>query len=97
VVGAVGNISQTRWQLTEESRVTVPTALLVLLVFWLVLLFGSYGLFAPQHATTIVVLFLSAVAASGAILLIIDLERPSLGVIHLSPDPLHHAIAVLNR
>ena len=96
-LAAGANISQTRWQLAEESRVTVPTPLLVLLVFWLVLLFGSYGLFAPRHATTITVLFLSAVAASGAILLIIDLEQPSRGVIHLSPDPLQHAIAVLNR
>jgi CDP-diglyceride synthetase len=97
VVGAVDNIAQTRWQVAEESRVTVPTALLVLLVFWLVLLFGSYGLFAPRHATTIVVLFLSAAAASGAILIIIDLEQPSRGLIHLSSDPLQHAIAVLNR
>jgi hypothetical protein len=42
-------------------------------------------------------LFLSAVAVSGAILLIIDLEQPSRGVIHLSPDPLQHAVGVLNR
>jgi CDP-diglyceride synthetase len=97
VVGAAANIGQTRWQLAEERRITVPTALLVLLVFWLMLLFGSYGLFAPRHATTIVVLFLSVVAASGAIMLIIDLEQPWLGVIHLSADPLQHAIAVLNR
>jgi hypothetical protein len=97
VLGAAGNISQTRWQLAEESRVAVPTALLVLLVFWLVLLFGSYGLFAPRHATTIVVLFLSIVAAAGAILLIIDLEHPSSGLIRLSADPLQHAVAMLNR
>src|SRR5262249_44363694 len=97
VVGAVSNIGQMRWQLAEESRVIVPTALLVLLVFWLVLLFGSYGLFAPRNTTTIVVLFLSAVAASGTILLIVDLERPYRGVIHLSAGPLQHAIAGVNR
>jgi hypothetical protein len=97
VVGAAADISHTRWQLVEETRVTVPTALLLLLVFWLVLLFGSYGLFAPRHATTIVVLFLSAVAVSGAIMLIIDLEQPSRGIIHLAADPLEHAITVLNR
>ena len=97
VVGVAGNISQTRWQFAEESRVAAPTALLVLLVFWLVLLFGSYGLFAPRHATTIVVLFLAAVAAAGAILLIIDLEYPSSGLIRLSADPLQHAVAMLNR
>jgi hypothetical protein len=97
VVGATANMGQTRWQLAEQTRVAVPTALLVLLVFWLVLLFGSYGLFAPRHATTIVVLFLSAVATSGAIMLIIDLEQPSRGVIRLSAEPLQHAIVMLNR
>ena len=97
VVGTVANIGQTRWQLVEESRATVPTALLVLLVFWLVLLFGSYGLFAPAACHHDRGAVLSAVAASGAILLIIDLEQPSRGVISLSADPLLHAVVTLNR
>jgi hypothetical protein len=97
VVGAVGNIGQTRWQLAEEGRVIIPTALLALLVFWLVLLFGSYGLFAPRNTTTIIMLFLSAVAVSGTILLIADLEQPYRGVIHLPANLLQHAVAVLNR
>jgi hypothetical protein len=34
---------------------------------------------------------------SGTILLIVDLEQPYRGVIHLSAGPLRHAVAMLNR
>ena len=72
----INGIGDARWKLVVQSENTVPTALLVLLVLWLVLLFASYGLFAPRHATTMVMLLLSSAATAGAIALIIDLERP---------------------
>jgi len=90
-------IGAARWKLVVQGENTVPTALLVLLVFWLVLLFASYGLFAPRHATTMVVLLLSSAATAGAIALIIDLERPIGGFVRLSAEPMEHAVAELSR
>ena len=78
----------------REYRPNGPAELLVL---WLVLLFASYGLFAPRHATTMVMLLLSSAATAGAIALIIDLERPIGGFVGLSAEPMEHAVAELSR
>ena len=93
----IDGIGDARWKLVVQGENTVPTALLVLLVFWLVLLFASYGLFAPRHATTMVVLLLSSAATAGAIALIIDLERPIGGFVRLSAEPMEHAVAEMSR
>ena len=90
-------IGNAQWKLIVQGENAVPTALLALLVFWLVLEFASYGLFAPRHATTIVVLLLSSAATAGAIVLIIDLERPIGGFVRLSAEPMEHAVAELSR
>jgi hypothetical protein len=96
-VMVINDIGDARWKLVVQSENTVPTALLVLLVLWLVLLFASYGLFAPRHATTMVMLLLSSAATAGAIALIIDLERPIGGFVGLSAEPMEHAVAELSR
>jgi len=90
-------ISQARWSLVKVRHDAIPTALLSLLVFWLALLFGSFGLFAPRHATSTIALLLSSAAASGAILLIIDLETPDRGLVRLSAEPLRQAISKLGH
>jgi hypothetical protein len=66
-------------------------------VFWLGLLFMSFGLFAPRNATVAVALFLCAFAAAGAIQTILDLSRPFEGVVRVSGQPLRHALVVINR
>ena len=76
-----------------------PVTVVVLLVvlFWLCLLFISFGLFAPTNATVTVVLFLCAVAVAGAIQTILDLSRPFEGVVRVSVEPLRHALDVINH
>jgi hypothetical protein len=43
---------------------------LVVMVFWLAVIFASFGLFAPRNATAIANLFVCALSVSGAIFLI---------------------------
>ena len=81
----------------KQGLDAIPGALMLLMLLWLVLLFASYGLFAPRHLTSIVVILLSSSAASGAVLLIIDLETPYRGFVHLPPEPLQHAIDVMDE
>ncbi len=85
-------ISDARWLLVEKTRVAVPSAFLVLLIFWLALLFASFGLFAPRNATVVIILFLCALAISGGILMILELGSPTGGLIRVSIDPLYTAI-----
>jgi hypothetical protein len=42
-----GKIRDTRWLLIEQVGQGTPKAFVALLVFWLTLLFASFGLFAP--------------------------------------------------
>lgn len=67
------------------------------LLVWLVFLFASYGLFAYRHFSAIVVLPICSATASGAIFLILALQRGTQGVTRIMPEPLLNAIELLNR
>ena len=93
----VSDVSQTRWLLIEQERNQLPLPLLVILVFWITLLFVSYGLFAPTNATALTVLFLGACAISAAIFLVLELNQPLEGFIKVSAAPLRNALLHLNE
>ena len=90
-------VSEVRWLLIEQDVLGIPVPVLLVVLFWLCLLFVSFGLFAPPNATVRVVLFLCAVAVAGAIQTILDLSRPFEGIIRVSGEPLRHALAVINH
>jgi len=60
-------IGDTRWLLAQQVGQDTPKAFVALLVFWLVFLFASFGLFAPHNLTSAVVLTLFALAVAGAV------------------------------
>jgi hypothetical protein len=65
-------LGQARWLLAAQGESgSVPMPFLVILLFWLAVLFVSFGLFAPPNATVIATLFLCALSVSGAIFLIL--------------------------
>jgi hypothetical protein len=91
------DLSQTRWLLIEEAQNRLPLPLLVLLVFWLLLLFVSFGLFAPCNATVLTVLFVGACSVSSAIFLVLELNRPLDGFIRTSNAPMLNALQDLGQ
>jgi hypothetical protein len=93
----VSNISETRWLFIEQEQSPLPIPLLLILVFWLTLLFVSFGLFAPPNATALTVLLVGACAVSGAIFLVIELSQPVQGFITISSAPLRNALQHLNE
>jgi uncharacterized membrane protein YqgA involved in biofilm formation len=88
-------IGDTRWLLAQQVRQGTPKAFLALLVFWLTLLFASFGLFAPRNLTSAVTLTLCALAVAGAFGMILELERGFGGLIHISPQPMRQAVQTL--
>ncbi len=85
-------------QLTMLQAVgSTPAPLLVCLVLWLSIIFCSFGLFAPANATVIFGLLLGALSTSGAIFLILEMNRPLDGVITISLEPLREALAMLGK
>jgi hypothetical protein len=91
------DMADVRWLLIEQDQLGIPVSLLLVVLFWLCLLFMSFGLFAPPNVTVRVVLFLCALAVAGAIQIILDLSRPFEGVIKVSDQPLRHALDVINH
>jgi hypothetical protein len=90
-------VAQARWMGIEHEENAIPTPFLVVLVFWLALMFASFGLFAPRNAVAIVVLFLGAVSLSAAIFLIEELNDPLQGFIAISRVPMERALGFLGQ
>jgi hypothetical protein len=88
-------IGDTRWLLAQQVGQGTPKAFVALLVFWLTLLFASFGLFAPRNLTSAVTLTLCALAVAGAIGMILELEQGFGGLIHISPQPMRQAVQTL--
>jgi hypothetical protein len=70
-------IGDARWLIAQQTGQGTPRAFVGLLVFWLVFLFASFGLFAPRNLTSAVVLTLCALAVAGAVAMFLELERAS--------------------
>jgi hypothetical protein len=88
-------ITEARVLLFEEVDAGLPTALLVVVVFWLTMLFAGFTLFSPINATSATVLAIIALSASGAIFLILELNHPFSGLMQISSAPVRDALGVL--
>jgi hypothetical protein len=91
------DVGRTRVLLFEHLGTSIPVPFLVVLVFWLCIIFASFGLFAPRNATVIGVLGVCALSVSGAIFLILELDRSFEGLLQVSGAPLRTALAQLGR
>jgi hypothetical protein len=90
-------IGQTRLLMFTQRSVPVPKLLLVMLIFWLIALFMSFGLFAPSNFTVVVSLLVAAAAVWGAVFLMVEMYYPYGGLIRVSPAPLISALAQMGR
>jgi hypothetical protein len=90
-------VGQTRWLQYAQQAVSISMPLLVTLVFWLIAIFVSFGLFAPRNGAVIVCMFISAASVSGAVLMILEMYAPYGGFMQLSSAPLRAALAQLGR
>jgi hypothetical protein len=88
---------EVRWLLIEQDVIGIPVPVLIVVLFWLCLLFMSFGLFSPRNATVTVALFLCALAVAGAVQTIMDLSRPLEGIVRVSDKPLRHALDVITH
>ena len=89
------DIARTRLLLFEQGDDPIPTPFLAVLVFWLAMIFASFSLFSRLNLTLVVMLFVFALSASGAIFLILELSQPFVGLMQISSEPLRHALAPL--
>jgi hypothetical protein len=86
-----------RWQLGQENLSKTPLPLVLLMLFWFVILFASFGLFAPTNVTSIAAILLCSVGVGSAIRIMTELETPFHGLVHISSTPLAHALEIISR
>lgn len=91
------DLAQTRWLLFEQNNRSIPMPFLVVLVLWLTILFAGFGLLTARNRTVVFTLFVCALSVSTALYLILELDQPFSGLIHLPSAPLRNALAQLGH
>lgn len=94
----IASIYAERWLLWENPGTTAPVEFLFVLIFWLSLIFVSFGLFAPVNFTVVTSFFLSSLAVTGAILMILELGDPMHhSWLRVSGEPIRSALVEIGR
>jgi hypothetical protein len=87
------DVARTRVLLFQELGDSIPLPFLVVLVFWLSIIFASFGVFAPRNATVLATLGVCSLSVAGAMLLIVELEQPFGGLFRISDTALRSALS----
>src|SRR6266700_3986821 len=90
------DIAQTRLLLFAQTNNSIPMPFLVVLIFWLTIIFGTFGLFTKPNAIVISSLLIFALSAAGAIYLVLELGQPFAGLMQISSTPLRSALTSFN-
>jgi hypothetical protein len=96
-VELANELAETRWLLYEQNESSVSTAMLVIVIGWLAIIFVSVGLFAPRNPTVIIALMMAAMSVAGAVFLILELDLAFDGIVKISSAPMRNALEHLGR
>ncbi len=91
------DLGQLRSLLVAESIPSISIPMLIILVSWLVVIFFGFSLIAPPNATTTLALVASAFSVACAIFLILELDHPFGGLIHIPSEPLINVLTHLSK
>lgn len=92
-----GRIAEGHWLQVETADEGLPWGFFIVLVYWLALLFGTFGLQAPANLTVMAIITVCALSVAGAVFAISDMDNPYAGFIHVSDDPLKGALSRLGH
>jgi hypothetical protein len=90
-------LGQMYWVLYQQAGSAISTPLVIVVVFWLAMIFLSFGLFTPRNGTAITALLASAFSVCAAIFLLLELDHPFTGLIRISSEPMRNALEHLGH
>jgi hypothetical protein len=93
----VERVYAARWLALLQAKGSIPISLLIVLVAWLSIIFGTFGLFAPRNGTIIAALIMCALSTAGAIYLIEEMSTPLDGMVRVSVAPMRDTLARLGE
>ena len=91
------DLGQLRFLLRAQAVPSISKPMLIILVSWLVIIFLGFSILAPSNPTVIFAFIISAVAVSGAIFLILELDQPFGGFLQISSKPMVNALQQLQK
>jgi hypothetical protein len=90
-------LGQLRTLLAAQSVPSISKPLLVVVIAWLVVILIGFGTVAPPNTTALLSLMVAALSVSGAIFLILELDRPFTGAVAISSEPMRGALIHLAK
>ena len=91
------DIGDARQLLYEQAGGSISWPFLVVLVFWLVVLFVGFGFLTRSNGTVLVALFIGSLSVAGAIFLVLDMNQPFSGLMHISNAPIRLALEAISQ
>jgi hypothetical protein len=85
-------VAQSRWTTIEQIGSRFPWPFLVVVVGWMVVIFASFGLFAPRTLSMTAALFVAAIGIAGAIFMILEVDQPYDGAVKIPSAALRIAL-----
>jgi protein-S-isoprenylcysteine O-methyltransferase Ste14 len=86
------DLQQTQLSLFAQPVDSISNTFLIVLIVWLMFIFGTFSMSAPSNPTMFVVIAICIVSASAALYLIMELGMPFDGLMQLSNEPLRTAL-----
>ncbi|MDK4715154.1 MULTISPECIES: hypothetical protein [unclassified Rhizobium] len=81
-----------RWTVIEDAHGSLSTPFLGVLIFWLMLVFLSFGLQAPRNPLAGSIVAVAIVSVASVMFVILDLDLPYGGLFGISSESMRHAL-----
>ena len=94
IIQITTDLGRTRLLVFTQADDAIPVPFFIVLVFWLVVIFSSFNLFAEPGAIVLGFILVLAISVSSALFLIVDLSHPFSGLMQISN---HHLQMVLPK
>jgi hypothetical protein len=90
-------LAQARQRMLAQKDSSIPTPFLVVMLFWLTILFGAYGLLAPRNVTVFGVLVVCMLSVAGALFLVLEMDQPFGWIMRVPNAPLRELLSRLGE
>ena len=91
------DLIQHRWAVIEGIRGSISTPFYWVLVFWLVILFASFGLRAPPNSMSVIVIGFCVISVTVAVFVILDMDVPYGGLFGIPSTSMRQALSDMTR
>jgi len=89
IIQLTTDMGRTRLLVFTQGSDAIPVPFFIVLVFWLVVIFASFSLFAEPGPVAALSTLVFALSVSSALFLIVDLSQPFQGLMQISDHRLH--------